>query len=114
MFFLPRRDLNFMDCELNRAIRYGGEKVMEAEYISFKLPRKGGSFNPDLFPPAPGLDFSMTFDQWKDGENKAPVLAEFDPQTVKKSDSPHRRASILRKKVLGEIQPEKITKFEVP
>ena len=110
MYFLPRRDLNFMDCELNRAIRYNGK---EAEYVSFKLPRKGGSWNPELYPPAPAQEFSMTFEEWSAGQNKPPVLAEFDPESVnKKSDSASKRASVFRKKVLGEIKPQNVSKFE--
>jgi hypothetical protein len=49
MFFLPRRDVNFSEFELNRAIRYNGKM---AEYISYKLPRKGGNFESSLYPPA--------------------------------------------------------------
>ena len=109
MFFLPKRDLNFMDCELNRAIRYNGK---EAEYVSFKLPRKGGSWNPEFYPPAPAQEFSMTFEEWASGQNKPPILAKFDPESVnKKTDSPSRRASVFRKKVLGEIKPSEVSKF---
>ena len=101
-----------MDCELNRAIRYNGK---EAEYISFKLPRKGGSWNPEFFPPAPAQEFSMTFDEWASGANKPPILAEFNPDAVnKKTDSASKKASVFRKKVLGEIKPQSVSKFEPP
>ena len=48
----------------------------------------------------------MTFEEWSAGQNKPPVLAEFDPESVNnKSDSASKRASVFRKKVLGEIKP---------
>jgi hypothetical protein len=41
MYFLPRRDVDFMANELERAIRFDGKM---AEYITFKVPRKTGQF----------------------------------------------------------------------
>jgi len=41
MYFLPKRDVNFMENELNRVIRFNGK---QAEYITFKVPRKAGAF----------------------------------------------------------------------
>jgi len=102
MFFLPRRELNFMESELNRAIRYNGK---QAEYISFKLPRKGGNFDSALYPPAPCQEYAVTCEEWASGIDKDPCMAEFDPSTVEKSHSAHKRASIFRKKVAGEIVP---------
>lgn len=41
MYFMPKNIVNFMDNELLRSIRFNG-KV--AEYITWKVPRKSGSF----------------------------------------------------------------------
>ena len=79
VYFMPKRNVDFMNNELNRALRFNG-KV--AEYVTFKVPRKSGAFQTDLFPPCPSGNFSMSFDEWAGGENKPPILKEFDPNAV--------------------------------
>lgn len=41
MYFMPKSDVNFMDNELERCVRYTGKT---AEYISFKVKRMSGAF----------------------------------------------------------------------
>jgi hypothetical protein len=41
MYFMPKRHVDFMENELLRSIRFNGKM---AEYITWKVPRKSGSF----------------------------------------------------------------------
>lgn len=41
VYFLPKRNVDFMNNELNRALRFNGKN---AEYVTFKVPRKSGAF----------------------------------------------------------------------
>lgn len=88
MYFLPKRCVDFMDNELNRAIRNTGKM---AEYVSFKVPRKTGAFAEDLFPPAPSGESALTHEEWLAGENRPPVLAAFDPSEINQGESTLKR-----------------------
>jgi len=43
------------------------------------VPRKTGQFQADLYPPAAAAQSSLNFSEWASGENKPPVLQEFNP-----------------------------------
>lgn len=100
VFFLPKRNVDFMTNELERAIRFTG-KV--AEYISFKVKRMSGAFQDELYPPCAAQQHSMTFEEWAAGENKQPILQEFDPNTVAIDQETITRQSTFKNKInLGE------------
>lgn len=88
MTFMPKRNVDFMANELNRAVRL---TKTTAEYISFKVPRRSGMFQPDLYPPAPASQFAMACEDYCQGVNKAPILAEFDPTQVSVSSNVAKR-----------------------
>lgn len=41
IYFMPKKSIDFMSCELQRGLRITQK---QAEYITFKLPRKSGDF----------------------------------------------------------------------
>lgn len=45
---MPKRVVDVMACELLRGVRFTGKTV---EYVTFKVPRKSGTFQADLYPP---------------------------------------------------------------
>jgi coronin-1B/1C/6 len=45
---MPKRGLDLLTCEVMRGVRLTAKTV---EYVSFKVPRKSGTFQSDLFPP---------------------------------------------------------------
>lgn len=100
MTFLPKRQVDFMSNELNRAIRL---TKTTAEYISFKVPRRSGMFQPDLFPPCAAPQFAMACEDYQKGENKPPMLQEFDPSKVQPSDNQAKRQSTFKAKMAGEV-----------
>jgi len=46
--FMPKRVVDVMSCEVARAVRLTAKTI---EYVYFKVPRKAGNFQADLFPP---------------------------------------------------------------
>ena len=54
------------------------------EFITFKLPRKEEEFSKDLYPPHRAMKPALTYDEWSKGENKEPILEEFDPAELEK------------------------------
>lgn len=48
---MPKRVCDLMACEVMRGVRLTAKTV---EYVSFKVPRKAGTFQADLYPPAKG------------------------------------------------------------
>jgi len=65
--FMPKRTVDLMSCELIRAVRMTAKTV---EYVSFKVPRKSGTFQPDLYPNCKSLNPSMTFEEYWGGADK--------------------------------------------
>ena len=56
----------------------------------------------------------MTHDEWKSGENKLPVLVEFNPNDVEQNNSATKRQAIFKKKLAGEtIEPTEFKMEEV-
>jgi hypothetical protein len=64
MGFMPKKDVNFMNMEINRVIRYGKGF---AEWITFKTPRKTGSFAEDIFVPCNKGECAMDYNEWASG-----------------------------------------------
>lgn len=105
--FLPKRDVNFMKNELERAIRHNGKS---AEYVSFKVKRVSGAFQAELYPPSRAQDAALSIDEWLSGQNKNPVLIEFDPESAGHDESAKKRQHAFQKKVtenLGGGAPKK-------
>lgn len=56
---MPKRVVDLMSCEVMRGVRLTAKTV---EYVQFKVPRKSGTFQADLYPPCRGGIPSMTFE----------------------------------------------------
>jgi len=65
--FLPKRHVDVMSNEIVRAVRLTANTI---QYVSFKLPRKSGTFQQDLFPPCKSGNPAMTFDEYWAGADK--------------------------------------------
>jgi coronin-1B/1C/6 len=74
--FFPRRVVDVMSCEVQRAVRLTGKYV---EYVSFKVPRKAGNFQADLFPPCRSSEPAMKFEEYWSGVDKEPIRQEMRP-----------------------------------
>jgi coronin-1B/1C/6 len=59
--FMPKRCVDFMNCEIMRGVRLAANNI---EYVSFKVPRKSGGFQADLFPPCKSNTPAMNFDEY--------------------------------------------------
>ena len=64
LHFMPKKSVKFMECEVLRAIRITNK---HAEFITFKLPRKSGDFQADLYPPCLAGKEALTHDEWAAG-----------------------------------------------
>ena len=53
-----------MSCEIMRGVRLTAKTI---EYVSFKVPRKAGTFQADLYPNCKSLSPALTFDEWWNG-----------------------------------------------
>lgn len=82
MAFLPKKDVDFMNMEINRCVRYGKGF---AEWITFKTPRKTGSFAEDIYVPCYKGEMAVDYTEWASGVNKAPVLLDFKTIKVERS-----------------------------
>jgi len=88
MGFLPKRHVDYMNMEINRVIRYGKGF---AEWITFKTPRKTGSFAEDIYIPCYKGEMSHTYEEWAGGANKTPVTLDFRTIKVEKSAAQVKR-----------------------
>jgi len=61
---MPKRGLDLMACEVMRAVRVTAKT---AEYVSFKVPRKSGTFQADLYPPTRSHEAAHKFDEYWTG-----------------------------------------------
>ena len=73
---LPKRTVDLMACEIIKGVRLTAKTI---EYVSFKVPRKSGTFQADLFPNCKSLNPAMTFDEWWGGMDKEPSRMELKP-----------------------------------
>jgi hypothetical protein len=64
MYFMPKKTVDFMGCEIQRAIRITSK---QAEWITFKLPRKSGNFQDDLYPPCEAGKEAHSYEDWAGG-----------------------------------------------
>lgn len=73
---MPKRVVDLMSCEILRGVRVTAKTI---EYISFKVPRKSGTFQADLFPPCRSTTPSNNFQEWWSGIDKEPERMELKP-----------------------------------
>lgn len=74
--FMPKRVVDLMSCEVMRGVRLTAKSV---EYVAFKVPRKSGTFQGDLYPPCRGPEPAMKFDEYWSGVDKEPIRVELKP-----------------------------------
>ena len=92
--FMPKRVVDLMSCEMMRGVRLTGSAV---EYVSFKVPRKSGLFQADLFPPCRGPEPSMKFEDYFAGTDKEPVRIELKPEMSHDVVSTKKKQTFLAK-----------------
>ncbi len=92
--FLPKRIVDVMQCEVARGVRLTAKTV---EYVQFKVPRKSGTFQADLFPPCRSNEPAMKFEEYWTGVDKDPVRVEMRPDAQDHTQSPQRRSTFLAK-----------------
>ncbi len=73
---MPKRVVDVMSCEAARAVRLTAKSI---EYVYFKVPRKAGNFQADLFPPCKSAEPAMKFDEYWSGVDKEPLRQEMTP-----------------------------------
>lgn len=73
---MPKKVCDLMSNEVNRGVRLTAKTV---EYVSFKVPRKSGNFQPDLFPPTKSSEPAMKFEDYAGGQNLEPLKIELRP-----------------------------------
>lgn len=61
---MPKKVVDSMKCEVMRGVRLTSSAI---EYVSFKVPRKSGIFQSDLYPPMRSNTPAMTFDEYARG-----------------------------------------------
>jgi Type of WD40 repeat len=75
---MPKKCCDLMANEVNRGVRLTAKTV---EYVSFKVSRKSGNFQADLFPPVRSSEAAMKFDDYIGGANLEPLRVELRPDT---------------------------------
>ena len=76
--FLPKKCCDLLVNEVTRAVRLTAKTV---EYVSFKVPKGVGSFQPDLFPPVRGSEPAMKFEDYIACNNAEPLRIELRPDS---------------------------------
>jgi coronin-1B/1C/6 len=92
--FLPKRVVDVLACEIARGVRMTAKTV---EYVQFKVPRKSGTFQADLFPPCKSNEPAMKFEEYWTGVDKEPLKQEMTPDNKDHLLSPQRRSNFLAK-----------------
>ena len=78
---MPKRACDPLQNELAVAVRLCSSSV---EYVGFKLPRKTGAFQPDLYPPCLKPEPAHQFEDWWKGDDKDPMRMEVKPDMSSK------------------------------
>lgn len=92
--FMPKKVLDLMSNEVNRGVRLTAKTV---EYVSFKVPRKSGTFQADLFPPCKSQEPAMKFDDYISGQNVDPIRVELRPDVKADAVSAQKKANFMSK-----------------
>jgi len=97
---MPKRGCDVSLNEIAKMYKVDGQgKLIEG--ISFQVPRKGDSFQDDIFPDCVSEEAALTADAWKSGQTAEPKRrsmapgfvagkkpSEFKPQVVKEEEGP--------------------------
>jgi hypothetical protein len=62
--FMPKKVVDVMQCEMMRGVRLTGKTL---EYVSFKVPRKSGTFATDLYPDCRSGVSGLNFEEYWSG-----------------------------------------------
>lgn len=89
---MPKQTLDVMSNEVNRGVRLTQSYI---EYISFKVSRRSGAFQPDLYPPIRSSEPAIKFDDYIAGSNAEPLRIEHLPDL--KIDSSQKSATFSAK-----------------
>ena len=76
---MPKKVVDIMTCEMMRGVRVTASAV---EYVSFKVPRKSGTFQADLYPPCRCPEPAMKFEEYWSGVDKEPLRMELKPDAI--------------------------------
>ena len=68
-----RRYLDYNKCEIDRFYKWSGRKLI---ILSFYVPRRNPGYDETLYPHVMCGEPALTFDEWKAGTNKDPILKE--------------------------------------
>lgn len=98
--FMPKKCNDLMQNETNKAVRLTAKTV---EYISFKVPRKSGTFQADLFPPTRSHEPAMKFDDYINGQNLEPIRFELRPDIQADASQVQKKANFAAK--IGASEP---------
>ena len=93
-----------MSNEVNRGVRLSATQI---EYISFKVPRKSGTFSADLFPPTRSNEPAGKFDDYIGGKNLDPLRIELRPDNRIDAVSAQKKANFIAK--IGAEQTAPVT-----
>jgi coronin-1B/1C/6 len=107
---MPKKYINFMECEVQRGLRITGKS---AEWITFKLPRKSGDFQEDLYPPCEAGKEALTYEEWAAGQNVDPIMQNFDPSSVGVSQTTIDRQTTF-KKLVSKIKNDPVQEMISP
>jgi coronin-1B/1C/6 len=77
--FLPKRLLDVNSNEVAKAVRMTNYTI---EYVSFHVPRRGGGFNADLYPPVRASDAASSADDYFGGKNSEPLRVQLKPDNA--------------------------------
>lgn len=72
----PKRACNVSKCEVAKIFKMEKSQVTP---VSFVLPRKGDSFQEDVFPNSAAPQAAISADEWAGGATADPVLMSLDP-----------------------------------
>jgi len=99
---MPKRAVDLMSCEILKGVRLTAKTI---EYVSFKVPRKAGNFQPDLYPNCRSLNPAMTFDEYWSGVDKDSDRMELKPST---SASEHQETVARKQTFMAKLQGKEV------
>ena len=91
---MPKKVVDLMANEVNRGVRLTAKTV---EYVYFKVPRKSGTFQVDLYPPSRSQEAAMKFDDYIGCQNLEPLRVELRPETKVDAVSAQKKANFMSK-----------------
>lgn len=81
MTFLPRNCVDVWSKEVDRSLRLSKDRnMMNAEYVTFKLPSKATDFQDWLYPDYPALEPTIKFDEYAANTDKEPKTVPYNKE----------------------------------